>query len=174
MTFNQGVYVPISYTQRQSSSTVPNYGNLHVLAHDETLLETWCSWAARHLLLGTVPLTGSSCSPPLVFASYVSRIPCLVAPLFPSSGISLANFFTSAIMDPANLPSNPNENGAADILGSTLFVVCLATVVVLARLYVRVFIIRGTGWDVSSFSSMHVLPCFFPISYLYPHQLSTG
>ncbi|CAG7565236.1 unnamed protein product [Fusarium equiseti] len=50
-------------------------------------------------------------------------------------------------MDPANIPSNPNENGAADILGSTLFVVCLATVVVLARFYVRVFIIRGTGWD---------------------------
>ena len=74
---------------------------------------------------------------------------------------SLANFFTSAIMDPANLPSNPNENGAADILGSTLFVVCLATVVVLARLYVRLFVIRGTGWDVSFISSMHVLLCFF-------------
>lgn len=57
-------------------------------------------------------------------------------------------------MDPANLPSNPNENGAADILGSTLFVVCLATVVVLARLYVRVFIIRGTGWDVSLLSRL--------------------
>lgn len=52
-------------------------------------------------------------------------------------------------MDPANLPSNPDENGASDILGSTVFIVSLATIVVLARLYVRVFIIRGTGWDVS-------------------------
>ncbi|RGP65855.1 hypothetical protein FSPOR_7116 [Fusarium sporotrichioides] len=50
-------------------------------------------------------------------------------------------------MDPANLPSNPDEDGAAAILGSTLFIVTLATIVVLARLYVRVFIIRGTGWD---------------------------
>jgi len=67
-------------------------------------------------------------------------------------------------MDPANIPSNPDENGAADILGSTLFVVCLATVVVLARFYVRVFIIRGTGWDVSFIFSMHVLLCFFTLS----------
>ncbi|KAM0385824.1 hypothetical protein ACHAPY_000370 [Fusarium culmorum] len=50
-------------------------------------------------------------------------------------------------MDPANLPSNPDENGAGAILGGTLFVVTLATIVVLARLYVRIFIIRGTGWD---------------------------
>ncbi|KAG8676122.1 hypothetical protein FPOAC2_02205 [Fusarium poae] len=50
-------------------------------------------------------------------------------------------------MDPANLPSNPQENASATILGSTVSIVTLATIVVLARLYVRVFIIRGTGWD---------------------------
>lgn len=71
-------------------------------------------------------------------------------------------------MDPANIPSNPNENGAADILGSTLFVVCLATVVVLARLYVRVFIIRGTGWDVSWLSRL----CMFFIAFYALSPLS--
>ncbi|KAF5011997.1 hypothetical protein FDECE_1937 [Fusarium decemcellulare] len=45
------------------------------------------------------------------------------------------------------LPSNPDENGSTDILAATVFIVSLATVVVLARLYVRFFIIRNTGWD---------------------------
>jgi hypothetical protein len=58
-------------------------------------------------------------------------------------------------MDPANLPSNPQENASATILGSTVSIVTLATIVVLARLYVRVFIIRGTGWDVSLILTLH-------------------
>lgn len=48
------------------------------------------------------------------------------------------------------LPSNPDENGATAILAATTFVVCLATITVIARLYVRFRIIRNTGWDVRS------------------------
>jgi hypothetical protein len=40
-------------------------------------------------------------------------------------------------------------------------------------LYVRVFIIRGTGWDVSFISSMHVFLCFFTLSHLYLHHCSS-
>ncbi|KAF4993912.1 hypothetical protein FGRMN_6159 [Fusarium graminum] len=51
-------------------------------------------------------------------------------------------------MDPNTpLPSNPNEDGATDILAATLFIVSLATVVVFARIWVRMFIIRSVGWD---------------------------
>lgn len=46
------------------------------------------------------------------------------------------------------LPSNPNENGAANMLTATVFIITLSTIAVLARLYVRVFVIRNTGWDV--------------------------
>lgn len=45
------------------------------------------------------------------------------------------------------LPSNPDEDGATGILAATTFVVSLATVTVIARLYVRFLIIRNTGWD---------------------------
>ncbi|KAJ9419488.1 hypothetical protein FOXG_16067 [Fusarium oxysporum f. sp. lycopersici 4287] len=45
------------------------------------------------------------------------------------------------------LPSNPNENGAANMLTATVFIITLSTIAVLARLYVRVFVIRNTGWD---------------------------
>jgi hypothetical protein len=48
----------------------------------------------------------------------------------------------------AELPSNPNEDGSKDILGATIFIISLATLTVLARLYVRVSVIRNTGWDV--------------------------
>ncbi|KAM5356485.1 hypothetical protein ACJ41O_003131 [Fusarium nematophilum] len=50
-------------------------------------------------------------------------------------------------MDTSQLPSNPDENGATDMLIATVLIVSLATITVLARLYVRVFIIRNTGWD---------------------------
>ncbi|KAL7765398.1 hypothetical protein ACKLNR_003314 [Fusarium oxysporum f. sp. zingiberi] len=51
-------------------------------------------------------------------------------------------------MDPqVQLPSNPDENGAVDILASTVLVITLATIVVLARVYVRLFMIRNIGWD---------------------------
>lgn len=48
----------------------------------------------------------------------------------------------------AELPSNPNDDGSKDILAATIFIISLATITVLARLYVRVFVIRNTGWDV--------------------------
>ncbi|KAM0440343.1 hypothetical protein ACHAQK_005741 [Fusarium lateritium] len=51
-------------------------------------------------------------------------------------------------MDPTvQLPSNPSENGATDILAATVLVIAISTVVVLARVYVRVFSIRSVGWD---------------------------
>ncbi|KAI6776248.1 hypothetical protein HG530_000193 [Fusarium avenaceum] len=51
-------------------------------------------------------------------------------------------------MDPTvQLPSNPSENGATDILAATLLVITISTIVVLARVYVRVFSIRSVGWD---------------------------
>lgn len=53
-------------------------------------------------------------------------------------------------MDPTvQLPSNPSEKGATDILAATLLVITISTIVVLARVYVRVFSIRSVGWDVS-------------------------
>lgn len=56
-------------------------------------------------------------------------------------------------MDPTvQLPSNPSENGATDILAATLLVITISTIVVLARVYVRVFSIRSVGWDVSLYS----------------------
>ncbi|KAJ4263102.1 hypothetical protein NW762_006720 [Fusarium torreyae] len=45
------------------------------------------------------------------------------------------------------LPSNPDENEAPSILAATVLIISISTIVVLARLYVRVFIIRNTGWD---------------------------
>ncbi|KAK7432545.1 hypothetical protein QQZ08_000752 [Neonectria magnoliae] len=45
------------------------------------------------------------------------------------------------------LPSNPDENGATSILAATIFIISLATITVLARLWVRISIIRNTGWD---------------------------
>jgi hypothetical protein len=53
-------------------------------------------------------------------------------------------------MDPkVQLPSNPSENGATDILVATVLIITISTIVVLARVYVRVFSIRSVGWDVS-------------------------
>lgn len=74
-------------------------------------------------------------------------------------------------MDPANLPSNPDENGAGAILGGTLFVVTLATIVVLARLYVRIFIIRGTGWDVSLILTSYFACFFFAFTFCLVNSL---
>ena len=48
-----------------------------------------------------------------------------------------------------DLPSNPKENGGPAILTATLLVTTLATITVLARLYVRSFVIQNPGWDVS-------------------------
>lgn len=57
------------------------------------------------------------------------------------------------------LPSNPNENEGTSILIGTVFITVLATITVFARFYVRLFIIRNTGWDVS-------LPIFLPLTHL--------
>ncbi|KAJ4329048.1 hypothetical protein N0V84_000399 [Fusarium piperis] len=46
-----------------------------------------------------------------------------------------------------DLPSNPKENGAKDIIVATVFIITLSTITVLARLYVRLLVIRNTGWD---------------------------
>ncbi|KAH7117503.1 hypothetical protein EDB81DRAFT_818667 [Dactylonectria macrodidyma] len=45
------------------------------------------------------------------------------------------------------LPSNPDENRGPDILAATLLVTTLATITMIARSYVRLFVIRNTGWD---------------------------
>lgn len=53
---------------------------------------------------------------------------------------------------PGNLaapPSNPDEDESGQILGATLTVTSLALITVLTRLYVRLVLIRNTGWDVS-------------------------
>lgn len=64
--------------------------------------------------------------------------------------VSTYRSFHLAAMDPTvQLPSNPSENGATDILAATLLVITISTIVVLARVYVRVFSIRSVGWDVS-------------------------
>jgi hypothetical protein len=52
-------------------------------------------------------------------------------------------------MDLPPVPSNPKENGVKDILAATVFIITLSTITVLARLYVRLLVIRNTGWDVS-------------------------
>ncbi|KAJ4156679.1 hypothetical protein NW754_008320 [Fusarium falciforme] len=50
-------------------------------------------------------------------------------------------------MDLPPAPSNPKENGVKDILAATVFIITLSTITVLARLYVRLLVIRNTGWD---------------------------
>lgn len=62
------------------------------------------------------------------------------------------------------LPSNPNENGGPNILIATLLVTVLATITVLARIYVRSFMIRNPGWDVSR------KPCLSPVLAFYNVQ----
>jgi hypothetical protein len=73
-------------------------------------------------------------------------------------------------MDPVELPSNPDENGAVDILASTVLVITLASIVVLARVYVRLFMIRNIGWDVSctSTSSRLFSSFFHSRSFFFP------
>ncbi|KAH7006752.1 hypothetical protein EDB80DRAFT_841889 [Ilyonectria destructans] len=50
-------------------------------------------------------------------------------------------------MNETALPSNPDENRGPDILAATLLVTTLATITVIARSYVRLFVIRNTGSD---------------------------
>ena len=47
--------------------------------------------------------------------------------------------------------SNPDENAGPAILGAVVSVTSLALIVVLTRVYVRGFMIRNLGWDVSPF-----------------------
>jgi hypothetical protein len=48
-----------------------------------------------------------------------------------------------------NPPLRPDENQGPVILGATLTVTIAALLAVIARLYVRVRMIRNIGWDVS-------------------------
>lgn len=50
----------------------------------------------------------------------------------------------------ANAAMRPFENQGSTILGSTLTVTFLAVLTTLARLHVRVRMIRNVGWDVSA------------------------
>jgi hypothetical protein len=51
------------------------------------------------------------------------------------------------------LPVPPNENQGPTILGATMTVTIAALLTMIARLYVRIRMIRNIGWDVS------VSPC---------------
>ena len=48
-----------------------------------------------------------------------------------------------------DIPYRPNENEGPTILGATLTVTIAALLAVIARLYVRIRMIRNVGWDVS-------------------------
>jgi hypothetical protein len=48
------------------------------------------------------------------------------------------------------LPSNPAENDSARIVAATMVVTMAAFITYLARMYVRVIMVRSTGLDVSS------------------------
>jgi hypothetical protein len=47
------------------------------------------------------------------------------------------------------LPVRPNENQGPTILGATMTVTIAALITMIARLYVRLRMIRNIGWDVS-------------------------
>jgi hypothetical protein len=47
------------------------------------------------------------------------------------------------------LPVRPNENQGPTILGATMTVTIAALITMIARLYVRIRMIRNVGWDVS-------------------------
>ncbi|KAF7560805.1 hypothetical protein G7046_g3346 [Stylonectria norvegica] len=51
------------------------------------------------------------------------------------------------LADMPPLYSNPAEDERPALLGSTLFITALATIVVFARMYVRSIVIRNPGWD---------------------------
>lgn len=56
----------------------------------------------------------------------------------------------------ADVPMRPYENQGPTILGATLTVTILAVATTIARLYVRIRMIRNVGWDVSIWSDMAV------------------
>jgi hypothetical protein len=47
------------------------------------------------------------------------------------------------------LPVRPNENQGPTILGATMTVTIAALITMIARLFVRIHMIRNIGWDVS-------------------------
>jgi hypothetical protein len=49
--------------------------------------------------------------------------------------------------NPPPLPSNPDENAGPQILGATFSTTCLAFLTVVARFYVRSFMVKALGWD---------------------------
>ena len=69
----------------------------------------------------------------------------------PSSN-ALPNFVT--MIQRADAPvMHPYENEGPTILGSTLSVTILAVMTTIARLHVRIRMIRNVGWDLSGASS---------------------
>jgi hypothetical protein len=48
-----------------------------------------------------------------------------------------------------DFPVRPNENEGPTILGATLTVTIAAFITLIARMYVRIKMIRNVGWDVS-------------------------
>jgi len=53
----------------------------------------------------------------------------------------------SAPGGPPPLPSNPDENAGPQILGATYATTCFAFVTVVARFYVRTFMVKALGYD---------------------------
>jgi hypothetical protein len=49
----------------------------------------------------------------------------------------------------SHAPVRPNESQGPTILGATLTVTIAAFITIIARLYVRLRMIRNVGWDVS-------------------------
>jgi len=59
----------------------------------------------------------------------------------------------------------PNENEGPKILGATLGITSLALITMIARLYVRLRMIRNVGWDVSS-PTVYATDCLLTIKGL--------
>ena len=77
----------------------------------------------------------------------------------------------------ADAPMRPYENQGPTILGATLTVTILAVATTIARLYVRIRMIRNIGWDVSIPSDMavwQITDSFAPLGLHYDHVDGPG
>lgn len=63
---------------------------------------------------------------------------------------AMADAAAAAAVPP--VPSNPDQDEGGAILGAVITVTSLAFITVLTRFYVRTFMIRNLGWDVSNYS----------------------
>jgi hypothetical protein len=65
-----------------------------------------------------------------------------------------------SLMQRQDVPVRPDENQGPTILGATLTVTIAALITLVARLYVRIRMIRNVGWDVSVlFSRLKYASC---------------